>query len=478
MERKTTLSMTLCLGLSMCAAGCAPLGPDGETPSVEDDLVAATPGGKTDTGYLSTLATELEGVFASELVVDVRERSAEERQAELERLRNDNFAVRNLVDDQIKFAKNQVNATKLHLNLSSSDLEVTEITLDDAGLIHVAYRTAVETIVSHEELEAAGTSIEQILATRVTAIVPDDGTRMASAVGTACLQEGHNEAEAYNYFYYYDPAREGCAQAMEAAGIRRIEATLEVHSLAPNKTVFPEYDQLVADGRIDAVVFFGAAEHGWEPGQWDWGVYNRDQLVGDLRSRGFREEHTNEGDLYTKTVGDLVETIRVIGPETLKLLRDDTDGLFKRHVSTNEIVVYNGHSFYGSLSVLNDPELYPGRYQIFLMNSCWSYEYYTKQIFRHNVTEEDPQGWLRADVVNDTESGWFHNMRGMTRILLTNVLRGAETGGVEGDRFYTWDRIVGAMNEEAVSSQGSHNSETHEIYGVSGVRTNRFDPAP
>jgi serine protease len=32
------------------------------------------------------------------------------------------------------------------------------------------------------------------------------------------------------------------------------------------------------------------------------------------------------------------------------------------------------------------------------------------------------------------------------------------------------------MNKLAIESQAEHNSETHEIFGVSGVRTNRFDP--
>ena len=36
---------------------------------------------------------------------------------------------------------------------------------------------------------------------------------------------------------------------------------------------------------------------------------------------------------------------------------------------------------------MDDPEIYSGRYQIFFMNSCWSYEYYTKQIFRNSVTD-------------------------------------------------------------------------------------------
>jgi hypothetical protein len=65
----------------------------------------------------------------------------------------------------------------------------------------------------------------------------------------------------------------------------------------------------------------------------------------------------------------------------------------------------------------------------------------------------------------------------VARILLTNVFRGAETGGVEGDRYYTWDRIIGAMNDHALKAQRERGTDTHEIFGVSGVRTNVYQPA-
>jgi len=310
------------------------------------------------------------------------------------------------------------------------------------------------------------------------AIVPDDPTRMADEVGDACLEEGHEGTSAYNYFYYYAPDREGCSEAMEAAGVGRVNATLVVRNLAPAKTVYPEYDQLTADGKIDVVIFFGAASHDWEPGKWDWGTWARDEIVTTLLFRGFSRsvDYEGDGDLFERTRANLDERVIIVGPEVLKLLKDDADGMFQRLVTANEIIIYNGHSFYGSLSVLDDKALYPGHYQIFFMNSCWSYEYYTKQIFKHNVTEEDPRGWELADVVNDTESGFFHNMPHVTRILLTNLLEGAETGGTDGERYFTWDRIIGALNKFAISSYEWNDSKTHEIYGVSGVTTNAYDP--
>lgn len=473
----TLLALLMGLVVGACAEGVIPAPVDEwETPPLEDDLIAPSPGGKFDTGYYSNLAAELEGRFTSTRVLNVSDRSTADQQAELERLTNSTLAVRNLIDPQLKYAKNRLNSLNFHLNLSAGDLEVTEISLSN-GIITIRYQTTAETLVTQADLDDEGITIQDVLQTSITAIVPDDPSRMAADVGAACLNDDHEgDPHDYNYFYYFDPNREGCADAMAHAGIGRTEATFDVVNLAPSETVFPEYDQLVADGRIDAVVFFGAADHDWEPGQWDWGTYNHSNFKSDLVSRGFTRSDLENGDLYSRTVDGLVENVTVIGPETLKLLRDDADGLFETMVRQNELIFYNGHSFYGSLDVLDDPDIYPGHYQIFFINSCWSYEYYTKQIFRNNETTEDPDGWALADVVNDTESGWFHNNVGTSRILLTNILAGAENNGVDGDRYYTWDRIIGAMNQYAVERQQSRGTKSHEIFGVSGVTTNQFDP--
>ncbi len=465
------------VALIACGDAAAPDAPvDEAIPSFESDLVAPTPGGKTDTGYLSDLAAELEATFESQLRVDVSHLDEERQAAYRDRLLEESGFASQVTNKQIKFAKNQINTDALHLNLSASEVEVQSADLLEDGFIEVRYKASVETIVSHDELAEAGLTLEQLKAETFSAVLPDLPEAMAEKVGTSCLLEEESEAHAYNYFYYFAPDREGCPEAMETAGIRRAGARLEIHDLAPSKTVYPEYDQLVADGRIDVVAFFGAAEHDWEPGKWDWGTYGRDNFRRAVQGWGFRSEETEDGELYVRTAAGLEERIRIIGPETLKSLQDDADGLFKRMVRENEIVFYNGHSFYGSLDVLDEADLFPGRYQVFLMNSCWSYEYYTKQIFRANQTESDPQGWLLADVVNDTESGWFHNMADESRILLANLLAGAESGGVDGDRYYTWDRIIGAMNAHAVGAMERRNTETHEIYGVSGVTTNAYQP--
>ncbi len=453
--------------------GAIPEGDPTPTP-VSDYLVAPTQGGKMDTGYLSDLASEVEGTFRSTLVVDGRDMDEERRTEYVERLKESSTVIGGLADRQLRFAKNQINEASLHLNLSSSDAVAEEVEVDEAGLIRVTYSATVESTVTQVELAEDDLSMDDIVGQSFKAVLPIQPDLMVDKVGDACIEDGH-EAHSYNYFYYYQPDKEGCAEAMEAAGVERVEASFDIASLAPSKTVYPEYDQLASDNRVDVVVFFGAADDDWEPGDWDWGVYSTRQFARDLEWTGFEEQEADKGRLFTRTSGELEEKVHVIGPETLKLLKEDDEGLFGQLVTQNEIVMYNGHSFYGSLDVLDDPSIFPGNYQIFFMNSCWSYEYYTKQIFRANETEEDPEGWLLADIVNNTEVGWFHNMGKESSILLANLLAGSLHGGVDGDRYYTWDRIIAAMNAHALEVYERRSTDTHEIYGVSGVRTNRFD---
>lgn len=453
------------VGFLLALAGCAVDGV-AETPPEDVDLVAED--GKTDTGYLSTLATELEGDLVAELVLDADD--------ETRRALTDASYREDLAQEQLKFAKNQLNAEQLHLNLSGGELSEVAAR-EEAGKIHISYRMRIETIVTFEELRAAGITDPQSLRDRRYDFrVPSDPRTMFTRFADRCA-EGFdaNGLADYNYFYYFKGDKAGCDSPLTAG-------TFTVSALSPPGDTYPEYDQLVADRVITVAVFFGAAGHEATVPSNDWGMINWRNFTRFLTDRGFRtqgpaDESTGKGKRFARTRAGLQEVVDVISPEDLHALTEDSDGLFKRLVSTHEVVLYNGHSFYGSLSVLDDPAVYaPGVYQVFLMSSCWSYEYYTKQVFRNKATADDPKGWALADVVNDTQMGWFHNMADVARILLTNLFAGAETGGRDGTRRYTWQNIIDAINRQVLDSQRRHGTDSHEIFGVSGVRTNRFNP--
>ena len=464
---KKLLFIVLCI---LVAAGCA--GPDDsiDIPSEEDDLVASFD--KEDTGYLSDQATEIEGTFTGFMDLDLSAMTVEERDSYVDSLRSGGWKLRSLVGDHIKYGKNQLNTEKLHINLSAQNIGHHEVTLNDTTA-RVVYSLSIETIVSFEELEEAGIDPNTLTNRAFPVRLPGDPRDLFDRIGDKCA-EGHDEGSLanYNYFYYFKPGKQGCDMQI-------VDATFTLHSLLPQKTTYPEYHRLVEDKKVTVAVFFGAAGHEEEVSYWDEGMREHREFVSALKSRGFSktEDLDPKGERYVRHRAGLEEIVDVVSPEDLHALKHDSDGLFVEAVKTHEIIIYDGHSFYGSLSVLDDKNVYPpDTYQILFMNSCWSYEYYTKQVFEHKAGPDDPTGWALADVVNNTEAGWFLNMGEETRILLTNLFAGCETGGREGSRQYTWDAIIEAMNKHALERWRSWNLKSHEIYGVSGVRTNCYDP--
>src|SRR3990172_7591020 len=101
--------------LGLILVGCAAAGQGGG--SEEEDLVGQGDG-KEDTGYYSNLATELEGEIRSVLVLEAND--------EARRALEDKATQERLVTEQVKFAKNQLNAEKLHLNLTAGEVTVAD----------------------------------------------------------------------------------------------------------------------------------------------------------------------------------------------------------------------------------------------------------------------------------------------------------------------------------------------------------------
>ncbi len=467
---KKLLSLILAISLQGWMTGCGATDEGIEIPPEEQDLVSSFD--KTDTGYYSDQATEIQGLYAGSMDLDLSDMGETERAALLSDLRAGGWKLRNLVGDHIKYGKNQLNTEKLHVNLSAQDIQYHDVTVEGTSA-RVVYTLGIESIVSREELREAGIDLDSLTNREFPVVLPADPRNVFNRVGEVCA-EGFDAGSLadYNYFYYFKPDKEGCTLPL-------CNATFTLQSLLPQKTTYPEYDRLTVDGKVTVAVFFGAAGHEEEVSYYDEGMREHREFVSALKSRGFskKEDLDPKGERYKRTRSGLEEIVDVVSPTDLHALQHDTDGIFTQALLTHEIVIYDGHSFYGSLSVLGDKDAYPAdTYQILFMNSCWSYEYYTKQVFEHKASSDDHEGWALADVVNNTEAGWFLNMGDETRILLTNLLAGCESGGREGTRHYTWDAIVEAMNKHAMDRFRSWNLKSHEIYGVSGVRSNCYDP--
>ena len=457
--------------------GCAP-GADGD-----DDLVASGDG-KEDTGYYSNLAIEMDGTFDSVMTLDLSTMTATAADALEADLRNTPSKLALLIDDQIKLAKNQLERQKVHLNLSKNDLVVHEMVRSGTSL-RVSYTVSVESLANLDELKAEGIDPARLVNKAFDVILAADPRDLFMRLGETCstdFEDGRldpGDVNEVSYFYYFDPAK-------PTRKVPRTTSKMTVKALLPPAITFPEYDRLASDGKLDIAIVFGPGEHDATVGSDDPGMMQWLSFDGRLFQAGFRKlDTTGPGERWQKTVlsplapsGQIVETVDIWSPTDIAALgQAGTDVLFRDALAKHEVLIYDGHSFYGSLGVLADKTAYPaGQYQIIFMNSCWSYEYYTKQVFAAKTTAADPKGWVDADVINNTQTGQFSNQSRMTNIVLVNLLAGVESGGAVDGRRFTWQAIIGKMNEVAIERQTELGNTTHEIYGVSGVRTNAFHP--
>ena len=176
----------------------------------------------------------------------------------------------------------------------------------------------------------------------------------------------------HNLFYYFDTTLADCplTEAELAVG------TYEVTSSLDAPTVYPEYDQLVEDGKITMVAIFGQIEHG-DLSNWDWGFISFGDFTEKLEDMGFSVSETypeRRGKKMKKTYASGLEVIvDVYTPIGFAddVPRDESNERFREAVRSNEIVYYNGHAFYGSLDVLDEPTAYPTDvYQIINMDAC------------------------------------------------------------------------------------------------------------
>ena len=446
--------------------------------------------GKVDTGYLGSRAAEMEATFSSKLRVPLPGKTATELQAMAEKLKATptDYELRDVttaVSTHAKFARNALRAAKFNLNLEGGEPVFSAVTVEAGGLL-VEYALKVESLVKYKDLEAQGQTPAALVGQQIDMKLPLAIDGLHERAGTKCSSDFDANAAAVpaadlrpdNLFYYWHPERPGCTlgEADLASG------AYKVTSSNAQTSVYPEYDKLVADGKITMVQIFGQIEHG-DLSDSDWGWHSYNDIKRMLETGGFKVTKTypdKKGVRLEKTMpkGLKVE-IDMLTPVSFAdhVDRDVSNAAFRDAIRSHEIVYYAGHAFYGSLTVLDEPTAYPtDSYQIIFMDACWSYAYYTKQIFRNKATATDPTGWATTDVVNNTEPGITGSER-TAHELWKNVFVGADAkfGGLSAKR-YSWNNLIKYMNEHAQRRADARGENNPEIYGVSGVRTNAFKP--
>lgn len=449
-------------------------------------------GGKCDTGYVGNRAAELEAVFSGRVFVALPDKTAAERETIAEALRTnpdswEHRDVTNNVTQQIKYARNALKAERLNLNLEGGTPAFTSVQVVDDGL-ELVYTLAVESLVKFKDLEAQGLTPQDLVGRVIMPRLPRVPAGLFERVGNKCATDPDNgmqptmeDLRADNLFFYWDPARAGCPLGENelVTGEYRVDSSLDA------ATVYPEYDRLVADGRVDMQIIFGQITHG-ELASNDWGFISYRAMRSVFGRMGFRvvEEFAgNTGSrLEKRYAGGLVVGITMWTPIGFadSVPRDEANQRFRDAIRASEVFYYNGHAFYGSLNVLDDPSVYPAdRYQILFMDACWSYAYYTKQIFRNRATATDPDGYALVDVVNNTEPG-ITGSEHTAAVLYDNLFKGAAAVHSRGNASrYSWNALTQYMNDHAEQRARARAGSDHpnpEIYGASGVRDNVWQP--
>lgn len=219
--------------------------------------------------------------------------------------------------------------------------------------------------------------------------VPKVPYSIMSDAGDKCAdKDGHISLSQSVYWYMWNPDRSGCPKEL----LQKMTVTLS-KLLPTDKTTYPEYDQLVADGKVTAVVLFGQIGEG--DIETDSGMYGFKRMGTWLKNAGFKEvADAPVGKRYAKKIADVSFEIDLYSPKDFSGLSDHGNyNNFERAVTEHEIVVYDGHSMLGASDFWARPE-YPDFYQIFVYGGCLGYEYYVRPILAGKG------GWDKVDIIS------------------------------------------------------------------------------
>jgi hypothetical protein len=279
--------------------------------------------------------------------------------------------------------------------------------------------------------------------------VPRNPYGVYTAAGTACAESG-GHIQTNNDVYWYVWEGDRCSK------IPTQDMTVTVSKLLPKGfTVYPEYDKLMADRKITAVILFGQIGDGVLTDS-DPGVYNLARAATTLLGAGYREiRPAPVGRRFSKTFSGTEMQVDLYSPRDFAGLGDRANfPNLQKAITEHEIVAYDGHSMLGASDFWSRPR-YPSSYQIYLYGGCLGYEYYVRPIY-----EGKGKSWSNLDLMSSViEVTADANRYALPTIAkITNAL----TTGYR----VSWQSILSTVRSSVGDS----------TFGVSGVRDNRFCP--
>ena len=280
--------------------------------------------------------------------------------------------------------------------------------------------------------------------------VPLNPFNVMSEAGDTCAdKDSHIGLSQSVYWYLWNPDKSTCKLGTQ-------EMTITVSKMLPvGKVVWPEFDKLVADGKVTAVILFGQIGDG-EITDYDAGMRGFTQMGDWLVQAGFKPvTPAPVGRRFTKHIGQVDYEIDLYSPRDFSGLSDYAHmDNFKRALKEHEIVVYDGHSMLGASDFWARKDLYSDSYQIFLYGGCLGYEYYVRPIV------ESKGGWANVDIMSSVVevSAGANEFAGP---ILAKI-----AWALDHNYDVTWKELLQAVRKRVGDS----------TFGVSGVRENCFSP--
>ena len=296
-------------------------------------------------------------------------------------------------------------------------------------------------LLQHQDKAQEGATFEVPVPKRPFSIFADAGD-------TCAKYNSHITLGQSIYWYMWHPTKSGCNADLQTM-------TVTVSKVLPAKeTTYPEYDKLIEDGKVTAVVIFG--QIGDELNEWDTGVRNFERMSRWLRDGGFVEAaEAPVGRRFNKLISGVDFEVDLYSPYEFKGL-SDTQNLpnFLKGLEEHEIVVYDGHSMLGASDFWTKPN-YPETYQIFIYGGCLGYEYYVQPILKSKVG-----GWDNVDIVSSV----IEVSVGATVFAAPALAKIA--WALENNYDASWKDLLIAIRNKVGDS----------TFGASGVNDNCFTP--
>ncbi len=314
--------------------------------------------------------------------------------------------------------------------------------LEGSKLTHFRIR-GINAVLLHE----ASNGVKE--GTVFTAPVPIKPHSIMADAGAGCATEdGHMPLDQSIYWYLWNPDKSGCTA-------RTQDLKITVSKMLPSKVTYPEYDLLVADGKVTMVVLFGQIGDGAITDA-DIGVRAFNQMARWLKDGKFTEATSAPvGKRFSKVVGGVTVEVDLYSPRDFSGLSDFAHiGNFRKALTEHEIVAYDGHSMLGASDFWSEQVTYPDFYQVFLYGGCLGYEYYIAPILAGKG------GWDKVDIMSSVIEVTA-NANEYAGPFLAKLVQALENGYK-----VSWKDILGAVRTRVGDS----------TFGMSGVRDNCFAP--